>query len=166
MRTYEELFIVNTSATEEEQDAIIEMLRGVITTGGGTLDKVEKWGVRKLAYRVDRQLEGIYILLEFSTNTSETAKEVERRLRVADLVIKFITVRMDERMRRVEKRKKRREKRAARKPQITAPLAPIVPGVRPDMPAAPESPMPAAPLPLEDAPVVTAEAAPEPAAEN
>jgi small subunit ribosomal protein S6 len=165
MRTYEELFIVNTSATEEEQDAIIEMLRGVITTGGGTVDKVEKWGVRKLAYRVDRQFEGIYILLEFSTNTAETAKEVERRLRVTDSVIKFITVRTDERNRRVEKRKKRREKRAARKPQITAPLAPIVPGARPDMPAAPESRMPAAPLPFEDAPV-NAEAASEPAAEN
>jgi len=165
MRTYEELFIVNTSATEAEQEALIEMLRGVITSGGGTLDKVEKWGVRKLAYRVNRQLEGIYILLEFSTQTAETAKEVERRLRVTDLVIKFITVRMDERMRRVEKRKKRREKRAARKPQITAPLAPVVPGVRPDMPAAPEMPMPAAPLPLGDGPE-TAGAASEPAAEN
>ncbi|MCA2968359.1 MAG: 30S ribosomal protein S6 [Acidobacteriaceae bacterium] len=161
MRTYEELFIVNTSATEEEQEAIVETLRGVITSGGGTLDKVEKWGVRKLAYRVNRQMEGIYILLEFSTQTAETAKEVERRLRVTDLVIKFITVRMDERMRRVEKRKKRREKRAARKPQITAPLAPVTPGVRPEMPAAPEMPMPAAPLPLEAGP-----ASAEPAAEN
>jgi small subunit ribosomal protein S6 len=161
MRTYEELFIVNTSATEEEQEAIVEMLRGVITSDGGTLDKVEKWGVRKLAYRVNRQMEGIYILLEFSTKTAETAKELERRLRVTDLVIKFITVRMDERMRRVEKRKKRREKRAARKPQITAPLAPVTPGVRPEMPAAPEMPMPAAPLPLEAGP-----ASAEPAAEN
>lgn len=161
MRTYEELFIVNTSATEEEQEAIVETLRGVITSGGGTLDKVEKWGVRKLAYRVNRQMEGIYILLEFSTQTAETAKEVERRLRVTDLVIKFITVRMDERMRRVEKRKKRREKRAARKPQITAPLAPVTPGVRPEMPAAPEMPMPAAPVPLEAGP-----ASAEPAAEN
>jgi small subunit ribosomal protein S6 len=163
MRNYEELFIVNASLTEEEQDALIEMLRGVITTGGGTLDKVEKWGVRKLAYRVNRQTEGAYILLEFSTETPETAKEVERRLRVTDSVIKFITVRMDERMRRVEKRKKRREKRAARKPQITAPLAPAVPGVRPEMPGAPDMPMPAAPLPLEDAPAVEAA---EPAAEN
>ena len=161
MRTYEELFIVNTSATEEEQEAIVETLRGVITSGGGTLDKVEKWGVRKLAYRVNRQMEGIYILLEFSTQTAETAKEVERRLRVTDLVIKFITVRMDERMRRVEKRKKRREKRAARKPQITAPLAPVTPGVRPEMPAAPEMPMPAAPLPLEAGP-----ASAEPVAEK
>ena len=165
MRTYEELFIVNANATEEEQDAIVEMLRAVITTGGGTLDKVEKWGIRKLAYRVNRQTEGVYILLEFSTESAETAKEVERRLRVTDAVIKFITVRMDERMRRVEKRKKRREKRAARKPQIAAPLAPAAPGGRPEMPGAPDMPMPAAPLPLEEAPV-TAEAAVEPAAEN
>lgn len=161
MRIYEELFIVNASVTEEEQDALVEQLRGVITAGGGTLDKVEKWGVRKLAYRVDRHLEGAYILLVFSTTDSTTAKEVERRLRVTDSVLKFITVRQDERMRRVEKRKKRRDKRAARKPQIVAPLAPSIPGIRPEMPAMPESPMPAAPLPAGESAAPEAEPATE-----
>lgn len=161
MRIYEELFIVNTSVTEEEQDALVEQLRGVITAGGGTLDTVEKWGVRKLAYRVNRQLEGIYILLVFSTPSADTAKEVERRLRVSDNVLKFMTVRQDERMRRVEKRKKRRDKRAARKPQIVAPTTPSIPGIRPEMPAMPESPVPAAPLPAGEAAAPAAEPAAE-----
>ena len=103
MRTYEQLFIVNTAAAEADVDALLEQLSGIIKASGGNLDKTDKWGVRKLAYRVQRQSEGLYILLSFSC-AAQTVRELERRLRVADLVIKFITVRMDERMKRVAKR--------------------------------------------------------------
>ena len=113
MRIYEELFIVPHHATDEEVDPVIEQLKTVITNGGGTIDKTEKWGVRKLAYRVMKQSEGQYILLQF-TAQPETVREIERRLRVADLVMKFITVRIDEKMKRIDKRKIQREKRAAR----------------------------------------------------
>jgi len=159
MRTYEQLFIVNTAATDVEVDALLEQLTGIIKTSGGNLDKTDKWGVRKLAYRVNRQTEGIYILLAFSAG-AQAIHELERRLRVADLVMKFITVRMDERMKRVVKRQKRREKRAARKPQLTAPAAPAgVPGAPPPAPgAAPGSPAPGVPLPAADS--VEAVAAP------
>ncbi len=71
--------------------------------------------MRKLAYRVQKRNEGFYVLLQF-TAKPETVKEVERRLRVSDLVMKFITVRIDEKLKKIEKRKKAREKRAARKP--------------------------------------------------
>ena len=54
MRIYEELFIIRPDATEEEITPIVEQMRGVITTAGGTVDKEERWGVRKLAYRVDQ----------------------------------------------------------------------------------------------------------------
>ena len=128
MRTYEELFIVRPDATEEEVDPLIEQLTNVITHAGGSIDKTEKWGVRKLAYRVMKYSEGQYILIQFNANP-ETVKEVERRLRVADLVMKFITVRIDEKLKRIEKRRKAREKRAARKP------------VAPPMPAAVTSPL-------------------------
>ena len=87
MRIYEELFIVRPDATDEEVDPVIEQLKNVITNAGGTLDKTEKWGVRKLAYRVMKQAEGQYILLQFTAGP-ETVKEIERRLRVADLVTK------------------------------------------------------------------------------
>ena len=138
MRAYEELFIVKPDATEEEIEQVVEQVQSVITTGGGTVDKIDKWGVRKLAYRVRKQHEGFYILVQFSLSP-EAVKEIERRLRVSDLVLKFITVRLDEKLKRIEKRKKRREKRAARKPVSTvpAPEAPVA-EQRTAMPGSPE----------------------------
>jgi small subunit ribosomal protein S6 len=141
MRIYEELFIVRPDATEEEVDPLIEQLKNVITHEGGTLDKTEKWGVRKLAYRVLKYNEGQYILLQFSSEPG-TVKEVERRLRVADLVVKHITVRIDEKLKRIEKRKKAREKRAARKPPPSAPAPALA---SPLLPAEGPAPVPGAP---------------------
>jgi small subunit ribosomal protein S6 len=141
MRIYEELFIVRPDATDEEIDPLVEQLKNVITHAGGTLDKTEKWGVRKLAYRVVKYDEGQYVLLQF-TAKPETVKEIERRLRVADLVLKFLTVRIDEKLKRIEKRRKAREKRAARKPPAT-PSAPAV--ASPLLPPEPAAPIPGAP---------------------
>ena len=147
MRVYEELFIVRPDATDEEVDPFIEQMKGVITTGGGTVEKADKWGVRKLAYRVQKRTEGLYILMQFSAGP-ELVKELERRLRVSDMVLKFITVRIDAKMKRIEKRKKAREKRAARKPppQVAAPTVPSTPPA-PAMPAEPGGPTPGAPVP-------------------
>ncbi len=138
MRTYEELFIVKPDATEEEIEQVVEQVQNLITSGGGTVDKIDKWGVRKLAYRVRKQHEGFYILVQFSLSP-EAVKEIERRLRVSDLVLKFITVRVDEKLKRIEKRKKKREKRAVRKPVSSAP-APEAPAVeqRVAVPGSPE----------------------------
>jgi small subunit ribosomal protein S6 len=141
MRTYEELFIVRPDATPEEVDPFIEQLKTVITRTGGTLDKADRWGVRKLAYRLLKYNEGQYILLQFNAEP-ETVKEIERRLRVADFVLKFITVRIDERLKRIEKRKKARDKRAARRP-APAVSAPAV--TSPSLPAEPAPPVPGAP---------------------
>ena len=104
MRIYEELFIIKPDATEEEIDQIVEQMTGVVTAAGGTIDKNEKWGKRRLAYRVDKHREGYYVLLQFTCGP-ETVKELERRLRVTDAVIKFLTVRLDETLKRLEKRK-------------------------------------------------------------
>lgn len=148
MRIYEELFIVRPDATDEELDPFIDQMKGVITNTGGTVDKADNWGVRKLAYRVQKRSEGHYILLQF-TSGPDTVKELERRLRVSDLVLKFITVRIDERLKKIEKRKKAREKRAARKPAPQVAAAPAVP-VMPAVPAAPAAPAePAVPMPGE-----------------
>lgn len=134
MRIYEELFIVRPNATDEEINPLLDQLKQVIAAGGGAVNKEERWGVRKLAYKVKKQTEGNYILLEFTADQPGTVKEIERRLRVSEIVLKFLTVRIDEKLKRVEKRKKAREKRAARKPQVAAPApAPAVP-VEPGMP--------------------------------
>lgn len=122
MRTYEELFIVKPETAEEEVDQFIEQMKLVVTNAGGGIDKVEKWGKRKLAYRVDKYREGAYVLVQFSAGP-EAVKEFERRLRVSDIVIKFLTVRIDETLKRLDKRKKDRDKRAHRK-ATAAPAAP------------------------------------------
>ncbi|MCS6951414.1 MAG: 30S ribosomal protein S6 [Bryobacterales bacterium] len=124
MRIYEELFIVRPNATEEEVDQAVEQIRQVVTEAKGTVDKVEKWGVRKLAYRVRKHEDGYYVLVQFSA-PPDAVKEIERRLRVSDVVIKYLTVRIDGKLKRLEKKRKEREKRAARKP---APVGPV-PGV-------------------------------------
>jgi small subunit ribosomal protein S6 len=147
MRVYEELFIVKPDAPEEEVDAFTEQVKELIVAGQGTVEKADKWGTRKLAYRVQKYNEGIYVLIQFSA-PSDLVKEVERRMRVTDLVIKFITVRIDEKAKKIEKRKKARAKRAARKPPppVAAPAIPTHPEAAapapalPGMPAAPAAP--------------------------
>jgi len=126
MRIYEELFIVKPDAAEEEIDQVIEQVRSTVASAGGTVDKVDKWGVRKLAYRVMKHHEGYYVLIQFSA-TPTVVKEIERRLRVSDLVLKFLTVRIDEKLKRLEKRRKQREKRAARKPAAPVAAEPEIP---------------------------------------
>jgi small subunit ribosomal protein S6 len=152
MRIYEELFIVKPDAPEEEADQFVEQLRTQLTGAGATVDKVEKWGKRRLAYRVDKYREGSYVLLQF-TAKPETVKELERRLRVSDVVLKFLTVRIDETLKRLDKRKKDRDKRAARRaaagPATPSPAQPSLaqqlegapaPGPAPGMPAMPGPP--------------------------
>ena len=179
-RIYEELFIIRPDATEEEVNPFIEQIKTTITNGKGTVDKVDNWGVRRLAYRVKKRNEGIFVLIVFS-GPATMVTEVERRMRVSDLVLKFINVRIDEKLKKIEKRKKIREKRAARKPapQVSSPAAaapmfptgeaaphamPGAPGAAAPAKPAPAAPAPAAPAPAAPAPVAPAPATPAPAA--
>jgi len=147
MRIYEELFIVKPDAPEEEVDQLLEQLRGQLTSAGATVDKIEKWGKRRLAYRVDKYREDAYVFLQFSA-APDVVKELERRLRVQDLVLKFQTVRIDQTLKRLEKRKKERDKRATKR-AASAPAGPAPAQPAPAHPMA-ESPAPAMPgLPKE-----------------
>jgi len=118
MRNYEIMFIVNPNVPEEEIDKINGQIENVITSGGGKVDKIEKMGKRRLAYEVQKQREGYYVLFVISAN-GDIVKECERRLRVMDAVIKYITVRTDEEARRLEKIHSYRQKRAARRSSTT-----------------------------------------------
>ena len=139
-RIYEELFIVKPDAADEEVDQYVEHLRTQLTTAGATVDKVDKWGKRKLAYRIDKYREGNYVLFQF-TSQPDVVKELERRLRVSDIVLKFLTVRIDETLKRLEKRKKQRDKRAAKRaasaPAAPAPAQPSLAQMMTETPAAP-----------------------------
>jgi small subunit ribosomal protein S6 len=114
MRNYEILFIVNPNVVEDEIDKIGVQLESIITTGGGTVQKIEKMGKRRLAYPVNKFRDGSYVLVT-TLATGDIIKETERRLRVMDPVIKYLTVRMDEDIRRQDKIKAHRQKRALRR---------------------------------------------------
>jgi small subunit ribosomal protein S6 len=112
MRNYEIMFIVSPDGTEEDIDKINGQIEGVITAGGGKAEKIEKLGKRRLAYNVKKFREGSYILFTIKADGA-IVREVERRFRVMDLVIKYLTVRMDDAMKRLDKIKAHRQKRAA-----------------------------------------------------
>jgi small subunit ribosomal protein S6 len=137
-RTYEVMFIVRPDILDEDLDKLIAGLEANITQGGGSIKLLEKLGRRKLAYTVKKFNDGNYVLLTILADGSLVG-EIERRLRVSEPVIKFISVRMDEEEKRVAKIK---AIRATRKKLSAQPAAAA-----------------AAPAPVEAAP------APAPAAE-
>ena len=120
MRNYEIMFIVNPNATEDEIDKINAQVETIVTSGGGQIQKIEKMGKRRLAYDIDKFREGFYVLFAIGAN-GDIIKECERRLRVMDAVIRYITVRCDEENRRFEKMRSYRQKRAARRGTHAAP---------------------------------------------
>src|SRR5688572_30486299 len=107
MRNYEILFIVSPNAAEEEIDKINGQIEGVVTAGGGKADKIEKLGKRRLAYLVKKFREGSYVLFTIQADGA-IVREIERRLRVMDLVIKYLTVRMDDDTKRLDRSEERR----------------------------------------------------------
>jgi len=132
-RLYDLIFICRPATPEEEIDKIIASLEHSAAEKGGKVEKVEKWGTRKLAYRVRKQREGYYVYLVLRGAQGEMIKELERRLKVADPVIKYLTVRLDEEMKLRHKLAHRRDRRAARRPrkagsppagEVAAPSAP------------------------------------------
>lgn len=120
MRKYEVMFIVRPDLSEEDLDKVVAQMESAVTGTGGKIEKVEKMGRRRLAYRVARCREGLYVLFTLE-GSGDTVKEFERRLKVSDAVIKFLTVRIDEELERAEKWKALRAKQAGRKPKSTAP---------------------------------------------
>jgi len=118
-RTYELMFIVRPDMVEEDQDKLISTLESAVTSTGGTVKNVERMGRRRLAYRVRRFNDGIYVLLTVE-GRGEMVHELERRLRVTEPVIKFLTVRIDEEQKRLDKIKAIRD---ARRKAAPAPAA-------------------------------------------
>jgi small subunit ribosomal protein S6 len=134
-RTYEIMFIVRPDVEEAELDKLIEGFSANVTSGGGEVKSVEKMGRRRLAYTVRKFNDGFYVLLNVAAAGSLIA-EVERRLRVSEQVIKFITVRMDEEEKRLAKVKAIRDTKVKRSAQpIAAPVH--APAAAPDAEATP-----------------------------
>ena len=128
-RTYELMFIVRPDMTDEDLDKLVSTLQSVVPASGGTVQRVDKMGKRRLAYTVRRFHEGIYILMVVEGGGA-VIHELERRLRVSEPVIKFLTVRTDEEQKRLDKIKQLRDskKKVSAQPAVQPAAAePAVP---------------------------------------
>ncbi len=114
-RTYELMFIVRPDMAEEDLDRLISTLESQVSTAGGTLKNMERMGKRRLAYLVRGFQDGMYVLFTLE-GSGEVVRELERRLRVTEPVIKFITVRVDEEQKRLAKIKALRDAKVKTKP--------------------------------------------------
>ena len=123
-RLYDLIFIIRPATPEDEIKKIEHTVEHACSEKGGKIEKSEHWGTRKLAYRVAKHREGIYVYFQIKTNHGELIHEIERRLGVQDSVIKYLTIRLDEDLKRQKKLTAIREKRAARRPKRPAPTPP------------------------------------------
>jgi small subunit ribosomal protein S6 len=114
-RTYEMVFIVDPDVAEDEVMKLSEGVQKIITGQGGSITKTEMMGKRQLAYEINHKKNGTYVLLEIEGSGAEIA-EVERRMRVNDQILRYMTIRVDEARRRADKLKDRRARKAAKQP--------------------------------------------------
>ncbi|MFY9676404.1 MAG: 30S ribosomal protein S6 [Terriglobales bacterium] len=127
-RSYEVMFIVRPDTVDEDLNKLISTLESSVTSSGGTA-KSEVWGKRRLAYKVAKFNDGIFVLFMIEGPDGQIVHEVERRLRVTEQVIKFITVRTDEELKRLDKVKKLRDakKKVSAMPAAAPAPAPVTP---------------------------------------
>lgn len=118
-RYYEVMYIVRPDAAEEDLDKLVAGFEATVANGGGNVRSTEKMGRRKLAYTVRKFNDGNYVLMTIDADGKLVA-ELERRLRVSEPVIKFLTVRMDEEQKRLDKVKALRQSKVKRSEQPTA----------------------------------------------
>jgi small subunit ribosomal protein S6 len=113
-RTYEVVFIIDPGAGDDEVMKLSEAVQKIITGQGGTITKTEIMGKRQLAYEINHKKDGTYVLLEVEGSGAEIA-ELERRMRVNDQILRYMTIRVDEDRRRADKLRDRRARKAARR---------------------------------------------------
>jgi|SRR5687768_9264802 small subunit ribosomal protein S6 len=113
-RQYELVYIVTPEATEQDVADLHTQIEQIIQRYHGTLDKTENWGRRKLAYEIGKHREGTYVV-ETITGSGELMKEIDRRLRVLDSVIRHLAVRVDEDLQRAERTRSARQENSARR---------------------------------------------------
>lgn len=116
-RTYEVMYIIDPDTAEDRIAKLNEAVGNLIEKEGGTVIRMDDGGRRQLAYPIQKKTEGHYILFEIEGSGQEIA-ELERRMRVNDMIIRYITVRVDEDRKKAEKMKAKRDKRTTRRAQF------------------------------------------------
>ena len=113
-RKYELVYVVSPDATDDQVTELHTQVEGIVQRMGGTIDKTENWGRRKLAYEIGRHKEGTYVL-EIIMGNGELMKEIDRRLKVFDLVIRHLVVRVDEEQQVIDRTKTKRTETSRRR---------------------------------------------------
>ena len=132
MNKYEVVYIIDPAVEDEARKALIAKFNDLITGNGGSVDKVEEWGKRRLAYAIDYKTEGYYVLVNFQAE-ADLPKELERNLQISDSVIRYQVIKLIER-------------KVGIKPRAIRPAAPAAPAA--EAPAA-EAPAAEAEAPVE-----------------
>src|ERR671916_508932 len=114
-RVYEVVFIIDPDTGEEDITRLTDNLQHIVVEHGGTVTKNESMGRRQLAYPIGRKTDGNFVLFDIEGTGREIA-ELERRMRVSDQVLRYLTVRVDEDRQRAEKLKARRTRKASKRP--------------------------------------------------
>ncbi|MBQ6256689.1 MAG: 30S ribosomal protein S6 [Clostridia bacterium] len=96
MNKYEVVYIIDPAVEDEARKALIAKFNDLITGNGGSVDKVEEWGKRRLAYAIDYKTEGYYVLVNFQAE-ADLPKELERNLQISDSVIRYQVIKLIER---------------------------------------------------------------------
>ncbi|NLC16274.1 MAG: 30S ribosomal protein S6 [Clostridiales bacterium] len=94
MNKYELLYILSASLDDAAKDAAIQKISSIVTEAGGAIDKIDKWGVRKLAYPIKFKNEGYYVLMNF-TGPAELPLEIARQIKISDDFLRHMLVRLD-----------------------------------------------------------------------
>jgi small subunit ribosomal protein S6 len=113
-RKYELVYIVSPEATDDQVADLHTQIEAIVQRLNGQIEKTDNWGRRKLAYEIGRHKEGTYVL-EVINGGGELMKEIERRLKVSDLVIRQLTVRVDEEQDVIERTRARRTETSRRR---------------------------------------------------
>ena len=113
-RRYELVYVVSPDATEEQVADLQKQVEAIVQRMEGQVEQVDNWGRRRLAYEIGRHKEGTYVL-EVILGSGELMKEIDRRLKVLDTVIRHLTVRVDEAQEVIERMKARRSATSRRR---------------------------------------------------
>ena len=113
-RQYELAYVISPTVTDEDVNELHEKISEIIQQLGGTVDKTDMWGRRRLAYEINRHREGIYVIV-LLTGPADMVRELERRLRVMEQLLRHLVIRVDEVMRKTEHKRTSRQSRQERR---------------------------------------------------
>ena len=114
-RKYELVYVVSPELSDEQVTAVHDQVQAIVTRFGAEIEKTDNWGRRKLAYEIGPHKEGVYVLEVINTESGELVKELDRRLKVMDQVVRHLVVRVDEEKKVVERTRTKRQSDSERR---------------------------------------------------